>query len=757
MSEGRLLGLNRFAAVFIVLLAFLATAEAKQKLYVPVPHAEDGKSYLRVFDPQDKSMISEIPTVKGSSFARLTPDGSKLWVFSWSSSKIEIFETATDRLVGEVWLNAPICDAVFHPSGNQCYVANGSYSGKADNSVTFVDAVAMSATYTIVTGKNPVALAISLDGSRLFAANHDDNSITVINTRDRTVDGTMYAGLRPYSVTLSPAGRYLFVANQGIKQGRAGGSSVTVLDPDMLQVVYEIDTGKSVTDLVLNDDATRMLVLHNRDLETENLWMYGLSYENGILADASPMDKLSADISTRFISLSPEKGTALLPDLNSGRIGRVPIQDSLSFDWYIASEAAQSYQVVYAEVQIDAQIAELDSVIAEDPMSIEAQNAYFEKAYLYRTAGDLNSVIAVYNEIVENYPNTQSQTRAFFKLGDLCYEQDLVSNAADYYNRGLTAYGELLETSGGQKKVDAEILLKSAERLAELSRKTEQDYFKDLFKLYEDLPARLEEFPQLFFTFGVALKRADEDRYARRCFEETENRMIELMDEEIYREMKSKLALVRGERSARTSSKEIKSSIVVDGRLDEWRDFEPLVLARRDDVIVNYMRWLDESDASGTFYNGHDEYNLYVAGDIRDDRVFRTGASGDYLGIYLDIRDGAGNFVTRDGDMDNGVYMIKIVPPASQDGEFKVSSEQNIQPVLGGSLTEGGWSFELRIPLAYLAGLDPRERDRIGFGVEIFDVDTPGSNDPPKIVGWVMPASSVHGPRDSRMFGILEF
>ncbi len=757
MSKGRLLGLYRIAAGFIALLAFLATAEAKQKLYVPVPHAEDGKSYLRVFDPEDKTMISEIPTVKGSSFARLTPDGSKLWVFSWSSSKIEIFETATDRLAGEVWLNAPICDAVFHPSGKHCYIANGSYSGKSDNSVTFVDAIAMSATYTIVTGKNPVALAISVDGSRLFAANHDDNSITVVNTRDRTVDGTMYAGLRPYSVTLSPAGRYLFVANQGIKGGRMGGSSVMVLDPDMLEVVYEIDTGKSVTDVVLNDDATRMLVLHSQDLEPENIWMYGLTYEKGLLAEAAPLDKLAAKVSTRFISLSPEKGTALLPDLNSGRIGRVPIQDSLSFDWYISSEKAQSYQVVYAEVQIDEQIANLDSVIAKDPMSIEAQSAHFEKAYLYRTAGDMNSVIAVYNEIVRKYPNTESQTRAFFKLGDLCYEQDLVSNAADYYNRGLTAYGGLLETSGGRKKVDAEILLKSADRLAELAQKTQQDYFKDLFKLYEDLPVRLEEFPQLFFTFGVALKRADEDRYARRCFEETENRMIELMDEEIYREMKSKLALVRGERSARISSKEIKSSIVVDGRLDEWRNFDPLVLARRDDVIVNYMRWLDESDASGRFFIGHDKYNLYVAGDILDDKLFRSGSSGDYLGVYLDIRDGAGDFVTRDSDMENGVYMIKIQPPGSGGGDFRVSSEQNMQPVLGATLTEGGWSFELKIPLAYLAGLDPKERDRIGFGVEIFDVDTPGSNDPPKIVGWVMPASSVHGPRDSRMFGILEF
>jgi len=757
MSTGKYIRIFGAIVIAAVLLLPSVNAFGKLKMYIPVPRTDEGRSYLRVFDSAEKSLISEIPVVKGASFVRVTPDGSRVWVFSWSSSKIEVFDAMTDRRVGEVWLNAPVCDAVFDPSGSQCYVANGSYTGKYDNSVTFVDVASMSATYTIVTGRNPVALAISKDGSRLFAANHNDNSITVINTKDRSVDGTIYAGLHPYSIILSPAGRYLFVANYGINGGRAGGSSVSIVDPDELKVVYQVETGKGVTDVALNSDATQMLVLHNEEFENDNLGMYDLTYDKGHIKNASLTEKLSAKVSTRFLSLNPDGNTALLPDLKSGRIGSVVFTDSLSFDWYIKSGLARAYQIAFAEVQIDQMIAELDTKIMADPSSVGAQEAYFEKAYLYKTAGDVNSVIAVYNEIVKNYPNTQSETKALFLLGDLCYEQKLISNAADYYNRGLTAYGEFLEDYGSQKKIDSEKLIRSAERLSLLAIQTKQEYFKDLFKLYEDIPVRLDEFPQLFFTFGVALKRAGEDRYARKCFEETENRMIELNDEEIYREMKSKLALVRSDNSARFSSREVKSPIILDGKLDEWSGYDPLVLSRRDDVIVNYMRWLDETDASGTFYTAYDQYNLYVAGDILDDRIYQSGAGGDYLGVYLDVRDGSGEFVTRQPDTDSGVYMIKIIPPTQSGGEFKVLSDQKIEPIVSGIRTDGGWSFELKIPMAYLSGLSPDKKDRIGFAVEIFDVDTPGSNDPPKIVGWVMPASTVYGPRNSQMFGILEF
>lgn len=755
-------GRIRFAIVQTVLLASIAAscllAEVKHKMYVPHPFtSEDGRSMMSVYDLEERRLISTVQTVPSATFARLTPDGKRIWVFSSRGKDVEVYDVATDELVSTPFLDAPACDAVFDPGGAICYVAHGSFTEAGDNAISYVDVETQVATYAIATGDNPVSLAIQKDGSRLYVANQGDNSITVIDPSEYRITGTLYAGIEPRRLLLSNAGQYLFVANRGVDLGRKGGSCVTVIETESGSVVRVIETGNGPSSLGLTPDGARLVVCHLDHSYFRNLWFFDMTYESGEV-EVEVAKRITSGKGVEFGAVDPTGGLFVVPDHIDGGVYVLDMLRPRVVSKIENLYGEKAYFVEFASVNIEDELAIRDSIIRIDPSSLEAQKAAFERAYLYRTAGDQNAVVTAYTSIVDRYPGTISEATALFELGDLCYHQDLVSNSADYYNRGLHAFGRLLEAGVDKDALESGVLLDAAERLGELAIALNENYFVDLYKLYVNIPIMLREFPQLFFTFGVSLRKLGDTRFASKCFDETENRLIELMDESLYQEMKFKIKLVRSDSKAMFSASKIKGTITLDGRLDEWDTGEILSLNRRDNVVVNQMRWLDGSDISGSFHVGYDQYNLYIAGDIADDKVFRESpADGDYIGIYLDLRDGSGNYMTRNKEFGDGVYSIRVIPIPETPGTFRVESDHEMQPMIGGAVSSAGYVFELKIPFAYLGGFNPKERERIGFGMELFDLDSGSSSDPPKVVGWLMPTRSAYGPRFTELFGILEF
>ena len=739
-------------------LASFASAEVKHKMYVPHPFSlEGGKSDVSIYNFDDKTLISTLYTLQGATLAKVTPDGKRIWIFSPQEKSAEIFDVATDHRVGYVYLDTPVCDVIFDPDGKTCYAANGSHNGNGENSVTFIDVERQVTSYTIATGDNPVSLAIQRDGSLLYVANQGGNSITVIDPKKFRVVTTLYAGIEPQDIMLSNAGQYLFVANCGVNCGKNGGSNITVIETGTGRIIRVIETGIGPRSLGLTPDGSRMVVLLNGKTHSENLWFYDMNYTGGGVA-AYLVDKITFGKDTEFGTVDPSGKFFLIPDRSDTGVYLVDLLQSGSASKLPGLPNEKAFFVEFASIDIEKELATRDTIIANDPSSLEAQEAYFQKAYLYSTAGDRNAVVSTYNEITSNYPGTISEAKAFFKLGDLCYDQQLVANAASYYNRGLVSYAGYLETGSKEQLLPGNTFLSAAERLSELSVKLDTDHLTNLYKLYANVPVKLREFPQLFFSLGVTFKKQDKNKFARKCFDEVENRLIELMDETLYQEMRFKLDLVKSNDRARLSAAKINREIVLDGHLDEWRKAEELSLDRRDNVIVNQMRWLDRTDVSGIFYVGYDQYNLYVAGGVTDERVFRKSRNrGDYVAIHLDTRDGSGNYLTRKKEFGEGVFSIRVIPPTERGGKFRIESDQKMTPLVGGMITPDGYNFELKIPLAYLKGFSPKKGTRVGFGIEIIDIDSASAGDPPKVVGWLMPTRTVFGQRFSELFGILEF
>jgi YVTN family beta-propeller protein len=88
------------------------------------------------------------------------------------------------------------------------YVANNG------NSVTEYDIATSSVVSTFAAGSNPLAVAVTPDGSQLYVTDAGSNEVTVVNTATNTVVGTIAVGELPVSIAFSPNGKKAYVLNR---------------------------------------------------------------------------------------------------------------------------------------------------------------------------------------------------------------------------------------------------------------------------------------------------------------------------------------------------------------------------------------------------------------------------------------------------------------------------------------------------------------------------------------------------------------
>ncbi len=115
------------------------------------------------------------------------------------------------------------------PDGRYLYIASGNDS----NTVLLVDTTTHTVTQQIAVASNPTAVAISPDGSRVYATNYNDNTVSVIDTSTNSVVTTIPVGTRPVSVAVSPDGSTVYVANED-------DNTVSVIDAGTATVTQNI-------------------------------------------------------------------------------------------------------------------------------------------------------------------------------------------------------------------------------------------------------------------------------------------------------------------------------------------------------------------------------------------------------------------------------------------------------------------------------------------------------------------------------------
>ena len=166
----------------------------------------------------------------------LSPDGTKLYVSLWGGAKVQVFDPASLKKIGEFATGEHPNAMLFSKDGARLFVACAN-----TNAVWVLDLAKGVASEQISialypnapAGSTPNALALSPDGATLYVANADNNDIAVadIAGAESKIEGFIPAGWYPTGVAFDQARNQLLVlsgkglTSQANPRGPSAGAS----------------------------------------------------------------------------------------------------------------------------------------------------------------------------------------------------------------------------------------------------------------------------------------------------------------------------------------------------------------------------------------------------------------------------------------------------------------------------------------------------------------------------------------------------
>ncbi len=741
-------------ALVIILSASVILTAQSYKLYVTHPnYFKEGQGAVSILNYNNHESISPLYTTPLADRALYVKKLNQLFIFSSDKAVCEVYDPIIDEKIREFQTGGPVADVIFSLNARRMYVANGSDSPDPKNTVTVIDVATGNQIFEITAGRNPSSLAISADGTILYVADAQTGVVNVFELKNFQFLRSFYAGVAPTDMELSWDGRRLLVSSGNVSASNNAGAGIAVIDLARERVVELVETDGGIGELALTEGrAFAVETANNRS----NLKIYDYIEDNGkvmlsqagrIVSGEKILDlELKADGKEAIVSLS--NGTIKAYDLST-------FAEKAKFTG-LTSDFAGDIELV--PIDFAAAIARRDSLIAADPGSNAARQAYFEKAYLYRSMSDKNSEIKLYTDLAKRYSQTETEILSLLRLGDLCYNDQLYANSADFYSQAFDAYTDILEKNAGDVDVDHNLLMTAIKRLGEFSAKHDKDYLKNIMSRLETLTVTSDKLAELFFEFAYYLKKQGDTRLARRSIDEVERQMINIKDKNVYKRLRDKIDLLESKGRVVLTADKIKQSPLIDGDMSDWEDKHTLFVDRRTDVLVNGERWVDDRDLSVELRAAYDKENLYLLGIVTDDSVYSSDEERqDKFILYFDMRENSGNFLHRKGEADQDLARLEVIPTVVPNRRFDIDHSANIHPIVAGKLTERGYIVEVKIPFVYLKNIDSDSERPFGFGFEVMDADSDLIKDPVKIMGWVAPTESLHGNRDYRMLGILDF
>lgn len=261
---------------------------------------------------------------------RMTQDPSGRWLAisnaGFGDLAITIVDQQTGKVVDSQALAKTFYGLAFSPAGDQLYASSAADGGVAHFSFDQATGKLSDIGYfPLGAGKIWTnGLAVSLDGSTLFAAVAGADVVVGMNARTGATDFAAHSGDTPYTLTLSPTGNKLYVSNWG-------GASVTVLNPVTGAVITTIGTDSHPGAMLFGADGRTLYVAAANDGAVDVI--------------DSLTDKLRGKIDVSLYRASPEgatpDGLALSPD------GRTLFVADADVDAVVAVDVSSSAPAVF--------------------------------------------------------------------------------------------------------------------------------------------------------------------------------------------------------------------------------------------------------------------------------------------------------------------------------------------------------------------------------------------------------------------------
>jgi YVTN family beta-propeller protein len=201
--------------------------------------------------------LSPISVVAGS-------DGKVLYVAEATAGQVAVFDIASGKVTKVISVEENPVGLAISADGSRLYVTSAVAAGK----VQVIDVRSGRVADSIAVGHTPVAVVGSPDGKTLYVCNQFDNNIGVIDLGSKQQIATIAVAREPVAAALTSDGKFLFVANHlpaGAANADYFASVVSVIDTAAKMVSENIELPDGSTNLcgiTISPDGRNAYVTH---------------------------------------------------------------------------------------------------------------------------------------------------------------------------------------------------------------------------------------------------------------------------------------------------------------------------------------------------------------------------------------------------------------------------------------------------------------------------------------------------------------
>jgi YVTN family beta-propeller protein len=215
-------------------------------------------SSISVMDAVNMTVIGTVPAGMYPQDAVVSPDGKRVYVSSaqaYYGDTITVINGPVGGVEATIKMDLSPGKMALSSDG-RLYVSQqfyGTYEASGD--IAVIDTIHNAVAGTIKTGMHPVSVAVSPDGSRLYAACRGTGIVSSIDTATGGTVATAKTGRSPVDVALSKDGSTLYAVNDYF-----GRSFVSVINASSMSILSKIDLPCHSTDDIRYSDIKRIAV-----------------------------------------------------------------------------------------------------------------------------------------------------------------------------------------------------------------------------------------------------------------------------------------------------------------------------------------------------------------------------------------------------------------------------------------------------------------------------------------------------------------
>ena len=234
----------------------------------------------------------------------VAPGGQKAYCAVWGG--VAVVDTATNSVTRTI-STSYVLGLALTPDGTRLYAAQDGAS-----TVAVIDTATDAVIATVPVGTSPELVSVAPDGRHAYVANYVGDSVSVIDTATNTVSATVTGFSDPLGISFSPDGHTAYVVNSTGPSG-TGNGSLAFLNTATNTVTATVPVGLGPEIVATSPDGARLYVANTNGDSVSVLDAASRAVLATVATGSQPQDlDLSSDGSRLYVSTINGAGLSVL-------------------------------------------------------------------------------------------------------------------------------------------------------------------------------------------------------------------------------------------------------------------------------------------------------------------------------------------------------------------------------------------------------------------------------------------------------------